>query len=222
MTTPPHKKFDFGTVFDAAGGVAYAPPPAKRAFAPAEVEQIRAHAYAEGERSALAKAEEAQAGALREIAAVCRIALGSLAQSAHTHRTGSSELALAVARVIAGAALERFPEAPAAAALEALAREVEATPRLIVRAEPNLAERTQAALEATAQACGFPGQIIVKADPALPRAAFVLDWGDGRASYDPTQAAARAAEAIKTALIADGLHAEAMGAAPPAKEPSRG
>jgi flagellar assembly protein FliH len=210
MTATPHRKFDFGTVFDAAGDVAYAPPAQRRAFSTAEVEQIRAAAYAEGERSALARAEEAQAAALREIAAASRVALGALAQAAHNHRAGATELALATAKVIAGAALEAYPEAPAAAALAVLAREVEAVPRLTVRAEPDLVERTQKALDETAQASGFPGQIIVKADPALPKAAFLLDWGDGRATYDPTEAEARAADAIRTALLADGLHAEAL------------
>jgi flagellar assembly protein FliH len=209
MTTP-YKKFDFGAVFDAAGDIAYAPPVQKRSFSPAEVEQIRAASFAEGERSATALAEAAKAAALAEIAAAARAALGALAKAAHGHRVGASELALATARVIAGAALDRFPEAPAAAALLALAREVEATPRLIARAAPDLVEPIQIALDETAQACGFPGQIIVKADPALPRAAFVLDWGDGRASFDPVEAEARAAEAIKTALIADGLHAEPL------------
>ena len=209
MTTQtPHKKFAFDTVFDAAGGVASAPAPVKRVYTPAEVEQIRAAAYAEGERSGVVRAEEAQAGALREIAAASRVALGSLAQTAHNHRTGSADLALATAKAIAGAALEHFPEAPATAALEALAREVEATPRLIVRAAPDLVERTQAALDQTAEAAGLSGQIIVKGDPALPQAAFILDWGDGRASFDPVEAQARAAAAIQTALAADGLHAE--------------
>jgi flagellar assembly protein FliH len=210
MNTTPHKKFDFGTVFDASGDVAYAPPVQRRSFAAAEVEQIRAAAYAEGERSALVRAEEAQAGALREIAAAARVALGALAQAAHNHRSGSTELALATAKVIAGAALDAFPDAPASAALTALAREVEAVPRLMVRAAPDLVERTQKALDETALASGFPGQIVVKADPALPHAAFLLDWGDGRATYDPVEAEARAADAIRTALLADGLHAEAL------------
>jgi flagellar assembly protein FliH len=209
MSTP-HKRFDFDTVFDAAGGVAFAPPIQKRSFTPAEVEQIRAASYAEGERTATVRAEEAQAAALAEIAAAATAALGALAKAAHGHRAGSTELAMATAKVIAGAALDLFPQAPATAALLALAREVEATPRLMVRAAPDQVERTQAALDETSQACGFPGQIIVKADPAMPRAAFVLDWGDGRASFDPVEAEARAAEAIKTALIAEGLHAEPL------------
>ncbi len=214
MTTP-HKKFAFDTVFDAAGDIAYAPPARRRAFTADEVEQIRVSSFAKGERSAVARAEEAQAAALGEIANAARVALGALTQVAHDHRVGAAELALATAKVIAGAALDLFPHAPATAALLALAREVEATPRLIARASPELVERIQAALDETAQACGFPGQITAKADPALPRAAFVLDWGDGRASFDPVEAEARAAEAVKTALIAEGLHAEPPLSPPP-------
>jgi flagellar assembly protein FliH len=209
MNTP-HKKFDFGTVFDAAGGVAYAPPERKRSFSPAEVEQIKALSFAEGQRSAVAQAEQVQAAALSEIAGAARAALGALAKAAHGHRAGSTQLAMATARAIAGAALDRFPDAPATAALLALAREVETAPRLIVRAEPQQVERLQAALDGAAQASGFPGQISVKADPALPRAAFVLDWGDGRASFDPVEAEARATAAVQTALIAEGLHAEPL------------
>jgi flagellar assembly protein FliH len=209
MTTP-HRKFGFDTVFDAAGDVAYAPPQQKRVFTAAEVEQIRAQSYAEGERSAVVRAEEAQAAALREIGQATRAALGALAEAAHNHRVGSAELALAAAKVIAGAALDQFPEAPAAAALQALTREVEATPRLLVRTSPELVERTQATLDQTAGACGFPGQITARADANLPRAAFVLDWGDGRASFDPVEAEARVAAALRTALVAEGLHAEPL------------
>jgi flagellar assembly protein FliH len=85
---------------------------------------------------------------------------------AHEHREGSALLALACGRAIADAALDQFPEAPAQAALVALAREVEASPKLTVRVAAHLVERTQAALEQTAQAIGFPGQIVARADAA--------------------------------------------------------
>jgi flagellar assembly protein FliH len=209
MTTP-HKKFGFDTVFDATGGVAYAPPNIKRSYSVEEVEQIRAASYAEGQRAATVRAEEAQAAALANIGRAARDALGVLAETAHNHRAGATELALATAKVIAGAALEQFPQAPVIAALEGLAREVEATPRLMVRVAAELVERTQTSLDETAQACGFPGQIIVKADPGMPPAAFVIDWGDGRASFDPVEAEARVSAALRTALIAEGLHAEPL------------
>ena len=119
-------------------------------------------------------------------------------------------LALACGRAIADAALDQFPQAPAQAALVALAREVEASPKLTVRVAAHLVERTQAALEQTAQAIGFPGQILARADAHLPAAAFLLDWGDGRAAFDPIDAAARVSQALEAAIAAEGLHAEPL------------
>ena len=206
--TSPHQKFNFDTVFEAGSGAVIAAPRPKRAFTVDEVEQARAEAFAEGERSAVVRAEQAAAAALAEIAQAATLALGALARLVQDHRGISAELALATGRAVAGAALERFPEAPAIAALAAMAREMETTPRLAVRTSLDLVERLQAALETTAQACGYAGQIVVRGDPALPAAAFVLDWGDGRASFDPVVAAERVAEALRNAVEAEGLHAE--------------
>jgi flagellar assembly protein FliH len=205
----PLQKFTFDTVFEDSGRV-IAPLRPKKNFTAEEVEAIRRECFAEGERSAVALAEEAQAAALQQIAAAAQGALSGLAMVAHEHRTGSARLALAAAGKIADAALERFPEAPAAAALEALAREVEAVPRLMARCEPDQVDRIQAALEQAAQRAGYPGQIVVRPDPALPVAAFVLDWGDGSAAFDPNESAARVAQALDEALAAEGFHAESL------------
>lgn len=210
MTASAPIKFGFDTVFDNSGDVAYEPPRAQRVFNAAEVEEIRAAAFAAGERSTTAEAEVEIGQALARIAEAAQLALGALAAVAHEHRTASADLALATGRKIADAALARFPEAPIVAALQELARELEAAPRLMVRAEPSMVERLQGVLEETAQACGFAGQIVVKGDADMPLAAFVLDWGDGKASFDPEQTAARVATALHTALAAEGLHAEPL------------
>ena len=205
-----HRKFTFDTVFDQAGDIAFAPAPVKRSYTPEEVEKIRKDAFGEGERSASAKAEEAAAAALAQIGAAAKLAMNALAEVAHGHRIACAELALGVGRAIAGAALQAFPEAPAQAALAALSREVESAPKLMVRAPEALVERLQATLTQTAQASGLPGEIVVKGDPCMPPAAFSLDWGEGRAAFDPVQAAERVAEALHTALAAEGLHAEPL------------
>ncbi len=210
MASPAHTPFGFDTVFDDAGAVAFQPMPRKKLWTPEEVEQVRAAAYADGERSAVARAEADAADALADIASAARSAMTALAGVAHEHRVGSAGLALAAARCIADAALDRFPDAPVSAALEALAREVEAQPRLTVRVATGLEERVQAALDQTATAIGFQGQIIARADAALPPAAFVLDWGDGKAAFDPMAAAARVAAALDAALASEGLHAEPL------------
>jgi flagellar assembly protein FliH len=203
-------KFSFDTEFDAAGGVAFQPPRPKRAYTPEEVEEIRKAALAEGEKAGLASVAAEQARALAIIASACTQALPRLAEVAHEHRVGSANLALACGRGIADAALDRFPQAPLQTALDALAREIEAAPRLVVAAAPDMAAKLQAVLEETAQRIGFPGAIQVRADAGFGPCAFTLDFGDGAAAYDPAAAAQRVTDTLQAALAAEGLHAEPL------------
>ncbi len=210
MTGPSPQKFGFDTVFSDDGDVAFAAPRPKRLYTIEEVEQLRQQAYADGERQALASMQALQAQALAGISDAAAQALGKLAEVAHEHRVGSAELALACGRAIADAALAHLPHAPVQAALESLAREVEAAPRLVVNAAPDLAPGLAEALAETAQAIGFAGQIVVRPQPALSPAAFTLDFGDGSAAFDPAQAAERVAAVLTAALAAEGLHAEPL------------
>ncbi len=200
------RPFTFDTVFD--GDRVVAPVRPKRSFTHEEVEAIRADAFSAGERSAVATAEQGAAQALGQAAALVRQAFAALAGVAHDHRAGSAQLALTAARKIADAALDRFPHAPAEAAIEALAREIDAVPRLIVRAAAADPARLEADLCRAAEAAGYPGQVVLKAEPGPPSAVFVFDWGDGRANFDPAAAAARIQDALDAALAAEGLHAE--------------
>lgn len=206
----PHAKFSFDTEFDGKGGVAYAAPRPKRLFPAEEVEQIREAARAEGERSALASVAAQQANALAKIAAACNQALPRLAEVAHEHRQGSAALALACARAIADTALDKFPAAPVQSALEALAREIDAQPRLVLSADPALAEALKGVLEETARGLGFEGAVVIKPDGAFGPHAFTLDFGDGQAAFDPAQAAERVNQTLIAALAAEGLHAEPL------------
>jgi len=217
-TETSHRKFTFETEFDGARPLAVNT--YKRLYTAEEAEALAAKARAEGEAAAMQRVEAETARALAELADAAKAALPTLAVAAHEHRAGSAELALACARQIADAACERFPEAPLQAALAALAREVEATPKLTLRAPAPLLERLQAALAETAEAIGYGGQIIARADPGLARAAFVLDWGDGSAAFDPAGAARRVGEALEGALAAEGLHAEALALPSSTHDPS--
>lgn len=210
MTQTPHRLFAFDTVFDDAGAIAYAPPRPKRLFTPEEVEEIRKTAWQEGERSALVQAEQAMAATLAQIGQSARLGLGALAEVAHNHRADAARLSLAAARKIADSALARYPEAPVSAALEALTREVDSSPRLLVRVSAESRDRVQAALDALAESLGHAGRIEARAEPGMVPAAFVLDWGDGRAAFDPQDAAARIQTALDQALAAEGLHAEPL------------
>ena len=206
----PHEKFGFDTVFDAAGEVASSAPRPKRLFDVEEMTRLKYAAHAEGQEAANASLLARQTEALERIARACDQALPRLAEVAHEHRVGSARLALACAKAIAAAALDRFPEAPLKAALDALAREIETAPRLVVSAEPELAKRLQELLGEAAQASGGSGAIQVRPDETLGRHAFTLDFGDGHAAYDPEAASARVSQAMEAALAAEGLHAEPL------------
>lgn len=204
------RRFDFDTVFADDGAIAQASARPKRLYPYEEVEALRAQAFAEGERAAMARIEAAQAQALTDLARACQAALPRLAEVAHDHRTGAAELALACGQAIADAALDAFPRAPLQAALEVLAREIETTPRLVVTVPPQLQEGLEAVVAQSAQAMGFSGQVVVRADGGLSTAAFTLDFGDGQARFDPPGAAARVAAALHEALASEGLHAEPL------------
>lgn len=204
------EKFAFDTEFDAVGGIARQARRERIMIPSEEVEHIRRQAFAEGERAAQTTIQAQQAQAITHISAVCGQALAKLAEVAHEHRVASAELALACAKAIAGAALYNFPQAPLDAALEALAREIEAQPKLIISTSPQLADGLQWQLEEMAARIGYPGAIQVKPDGAFGPYAFTLDFGDGAASYDPLAAAARVTETLMAALAAEGLHAEPL------------
>ena len=206
----PVEKFKFDTVFDGGGAVLSSTPRPKRTYTADEVEQIRKAAEAQGQSQAMAGIAARQADALGVIARACQQALPKLAEVAHEHRVSSAELSLACAQAIAAAALDKFPQAPVQAALAALAREIEAAPRLIVSCDAELAHGLQAALEETAQAVGYPGAIQVRPTAEASPRAFTLDFGDGSASFDPQAAAERVAQALHAALAAEGLHAEPL------------
>ncbi|WP_395674237.1 flagellar assembly protein FliH [Phenylobacterium sp.] len=204
------QKFSFDTEFDAGGGVAFQAPRPKTSYSPDEVEQIRREAYADGEKAGLQSVNAAQARAMAEVAAQCRQAMPKLAEVAHDHRIGSAQLALACGRAIADAALDRFPEAPLQAALDALAREIESAPRLVIQVGGDMAAYVEERLGNTVSAVGYPGQVTVRAEPGLNRHAFTLDFGDGAAAFDPEAAQTRVAAALEAALAAEGLHAEPL------------
>lgn len=207
LSTP----FAFDTEFDASGVVVHAAAfrPIKRAYGPAEVEAMVAEARLEARNQALSEVDSIQAMALSAIAEALASAAPALSQVAQAHRQQSAELALAAARVVAASALDRFPEAPLQAALEALGQEVDASPRLVIRTG-DLTEATHARIQQLCADAGFSGIVAFRTEPRMAAAAFQLEWADGRAAFDPAEAFVRMREALNSALAAEAGHAEIL------------
>ena len=210
-TRPASTPFSFDTEFDASGVVVQASAfrPVRRAWTPAEVDALLAEARLEARNAALAEAESLQAMAMSAIGQALTAAVPTLTRIAHAHREQSAELALAAARVVAAAALDRFPAGPLQAALEALGQEIDASPRLVIRSG-ELDETGRARSDQLCADAGFSGVVAFRDDPALPTAAFQLEWADGRAAFEPEAAFARMREALDSALAAEAGHAETL------------
>ena len=204
--------FTFDTEFDGAGGVitgARPTRPLKRTYLAAEVEALVATAKAEARTQALAEADGLRAQALAEIAQAAADSASRLAAVAQKHREASAELALAAARVLSAEALDAMPKGPLTTAIEALSQELTNAPRLVVRAA-GLDDQARAEVEAACAQAGYAGLVAFRDDAGLATAAFVLEWADGRAEYDPEETAARVAAALTAALAAEGGHAESL------------
>ncbi|CAN5155405.1 FliH/SctL family protein [soil metagenome] len=218
MTSAPlnSRPFAFDTEFAADGGITRAGAafvPTKRAYLPAEVEALVAQARLESREAALAEVDSLQAMAMVTIGQAIAASAPALATVAPTHHEQSAELAMAAARVIATAALDRFPAGPLQEALEQLGSDIDASPRLVIRAR-GLDEAVQAKLQAVCVDAGFSGLVAFRDEPGMPAAAFHLEWADGRADYDPAEAATRMGEALAAALAAEAGHAETLKGSP--------
>ncbi|WP_269514430.1 flagellar assembly protein FlbE [Brevundimonas subvibrioides] len=205
------RPFAFDTEFDEAGSVVRTSTfrPAKRAYLPAEVEALVAQARLEAREAALAEAASLTAMALSSIGQAVAMAAPALNQVAHQHREQAADLAMAAARVIAAIALDHLPTGPLQSALEALGQEIDASPRLVVRAS-GLDEAARTKIQAVCVDAGFSGLVAFRDDPDGPVAAFQLEWADGRADFDPAAAADRIATALRSALAVEAGHAESL------------
>ncbi|RZJ43057.1 MAG: flagellar assembly protein FlbE [Brevundimonas sp.] len=212
MSAQPEKRaFSFDTEFGAGGEVVHnsAWRPVKRAWSEVEVEALVAQAALEAREAALSEVASIQAMALASIGEALASAAPALTQIAQAHREQSAELAMAAARVVSASALDRFPQAPLQAALETLAQEIDASPRLVIRTG-DLNDDTRARLQQMGADAGFSGVVAFRDEPGLAPAAFRLEWADGRADFDPQATFDRMAEALNSALAAEAGHAETL------------
>lgn len=201
--SPQHQNarpFVFDTEFDAEGRVVqpsnWQPP--KRSYMPAEVEALIAQARLEGRQQALDEVEALRANALSVVAQTVAEAAGRVEAMIEQYRQQSAELAVVCGKALASSAMELYPRRPLEAAIEQLAEEIDASPRLLIRTY-GLDAEARAQIEQMCEQSGFSGVVVFRDDVAHP-AAFSLEWSDGRAGFDPNEVEMRLRERIQAAL----------------------
>jgi len=185
-------RFTFDTVF--ADGRVVASEDARRrrrrSLTEADIESLRAEAYAKGVKAGEVRAVEAVAAAAREAAIAARNTFEAARGEVERLRIEYAELSLALARKLASFALASFPADEVEAALRQAVHHAIGEPRVWLHASAGVVEALSPRIAEIAQDEGYDGRIQLVVDNGLKGADCRLEWRGGGA--DRTLAALEA------------------------------
>src|ERR1700733_8207378 len=142
MGTMNATKYTFDTVF--ADGTVVVNEEARarqrRTLTEGEIDKLKAEAREEGKKDGEIRAIEALNACTREVAAAIESAMIKVSRYAEVMRVQSAEIAFAVARKVAHAAIASFPSEEVESALREAMHQAIGEPRIIVRAAPRIAD----------------------------------------------------------------------------------
>jgi flagellar assembly protein FliH len=147
------------------------------------VEEAETRGYVRGLQDGQRQAELAMQAHLA--AAVERLAQSASAMLATIDAQGADaeaqavDFGLALARRLAGSALDRDPLATIADAAAEAFRHLRGVPHLVVRANEALVESVDALIKQMARERGFDGRIVTMGEPEIPPGDIRLEWADG-------------------------------------------
>jgi flagellar assembly protein FliH len=186
-------KFTFDTEFHAGGErrTAEAERRQKKTLTVEEIETLAAAARAEGRNNAAAAQAEATERTIAALTIAVRAAADQIHAEIETVRAQAAAIALAAARRLAPAAIAAQPLADVEAALREAMHQAIGEPRLVLRANPAIAELVAPRLETIAHEEGYDGRVLVSADPHFSGADCRIEWRGGGAerSFETIEAA---------------------------------
>lgn len=134
---------------------------------------------AEGERTAVAKAAKAEAAAVESLAVRVAAMAASMDDARKQAIAEGVELALSIARKLAGGLIAREPTVE----IEQLVAECMATldgvPHLVIRCDPALADSVRDIATSKMTTTGFAGRLVVLGDPDIAIGDARIEWADG-------------------------------------------
>jgi flagellar assembly protein FliH len=176
-------KFKFDTEFRVEGDQVSlaARARARKTLSQDEIEQMCAKAHAEGAKAGEARALEAIAAGTADAAGAVRHALDHTHNEIEIVRQEAAEIAFAVARKLAAAALDALPAADVELALREAIHQAIGEPRIVLRASKRVVDALSAHIDAIAQEEGFEGRVVVGVDSAIAGADCRIEWRGGGA-----------------------------------------
>jgi flagellar assembly protein FliH len=145
--------------------------------------QAEAEAHARGLQEGRVQAEAQLQGRLADaMTQLARAAAGLLAEAdaRDAEREAQAvEVAVLIARKVAGDALDAAPLAGIGEAARAALQHLRGVPHLVVRVHDSLVEEAETLVKRLARERGFEGRLVVLGDPELPAGDARIEWADG-------------------------------------------
>ncbi|MDP4021510.1 FliH/SctL family protein [Methylobacterium sp. NEAU 140] len=162
--------------------------------------QAEAAAHARGVQEGRLQAEAQVQGRLAD--ALNRLALaatGLLAQADARdaeREAQAAEVAVLIARKVAGDALEAAPLAGIGEAARAALHHLRGVPHLVVRVHESLVEEAEALMRRLARERGYEGRLVVLGAPDIAPGDARIEWADGGVVRERARIEAAVAEAL--------------------------
>lgn len=176
------RRFEFDTVFDAAGVIVAGDAEAQY-VSREEVAELVREARQAGLAEGRAESARALASSVDALSTATELLLDRLHIDMHEAQAAFGALALAAARRIAGAALEAFGPEQAMALLDRALGSASTAPRLVIRAAPETLSQIHGPLTDAAASRGFAGALAFEPDAQM--SGIRIDWGAGVLGVDP-------------------------------------
>jgi len=188
----------------------YAPkaPPPK--FSAEEVEAAKAAAFAEGEaagrQAAYGEHQQNLETALRSIAQQLRAVAVGQEQARIAASAEATELAVAIARKLAGRLIERQPLDQVEALVLRCMDDMRDEPRLVIRAAEPVVQQLDAKIDQLVAQSGFGGKVALVPDETMALTDCRINWADGSAERRQTALEQEVDQAVERYLA--GLQAQ--------------
>lgn len=206
-------KFLFDVPFDGSRPKVernYAPkaPPPK--FSADEIEAARAAAFAEGEaagrQAAYGEHQQNLEQALRTIAQQLRAIATGQEHARVAASAEATELAVAIARKLAGRLIERQPLDQVEALVLRCMDDMRDEPRLVIRAAEPVVQQLDAKIDQLVAQSGFGGKVALVPDETMALTDCRINWADGSAERRQTALEQEVDQAVERYLA--GLQAQ--------------
>ena len=169
-----------------------------RAAEEAAVAEQAAHARGvqEGRLQAEAQVQARLADAMTRLALAAAGLLASADAREAEREAQAAEVAVLIARKVAGDALDAEPLAGIGEAARSALQHLRGVPHLVVRVHDGLVEDAEALVKRLARERGFEGRLVVLGDPETLPGDARIEWADGGVVRERARIEAAVAEAL--------------------------